>query len=225
MSLGIVLTVCLFSYGIYDDSRTVPELYAGPTGRTVGFIAAAAICLVATALRMTAGSALRSGRIMSFTVRPESLVVSPPYNLVRNPIYLADLLAAAGFSLCMPPPGLLFPLMLGLHYRRLVRFEEDHLSARHSGTFEGYLTSVPRLAPTFSSLGAFVRSIPSCRIDRDGARFNALYLLFVPGLCVSAVTGEFFHAVLLGLPAVADWAYWHTVKGLHPTTEEVPHET
>jgi hypothetical protein len=172
---------------------------------------------------MSAGTVLRSGRVMSFDVRAEALALEPPYSLVRNPIYLSDLIAASGFALCMPWPGLLYPTLLALHYRALIDWEEERLWEVHGASYLTFLASSPRLFPTPSSVARFLGDLGTLRIDADGARYNALYLLFIPGLIVSAWTGAFFHAVLIGLPAVADWAFWHTRKGLPSTAHrEVP---
>jgi hypothetical protein len=161
---------------------------------------------------------------MSFDIRAERLAIEPPFTLVRNPIYLSDIIASVGFSLCMPAPGLMYPVLLSCHYRSLIDFEERNLEDLHSTRFPEYRSVVPRLVPTIRSTRSFLSGSAACRIDRDGFRYNALYLLFVPGLLLSAYTGEFFHAVLVGLPAVSDWAYWHTVKGLRHTPREDSHD-
>lgn len=222
VSLGIVLFACISAYGLSSDHRTIVEHIVGPGGRTAGFLVAAGLCMLATLLRMSAGTVLRSQRVMSFGVRPEHLSVAPPYDLVRNPIYLSDLIAAAGFAVCMPPLGLVYPALLTLHYRNLISWEERSLGERHNEQYAAFSSTTPRLLPTWSSVRRSIGSWRQLRIDADGARYNALYLLFIPGLSISAFTGEFFHAVLFGLPALADWAYWHTVKGLSPETSEVP---
>ncbi len=214
VSLGIVWIACTAAYGLPVDRRTVVELLVGPGGRTTGFLAAAFCCAFASILRMTAGTVLHSQRVMSFGVRPEALAIDPPYSLVRNPIYLSDLIAAAGLSLCMPWPGILYPALMSLHYRQLIRWEEASLGSTHGDTYHEFLRSTPRLLPTPASVVACAKESRRLRINYDGARFNGLYVLFVPGLMVAAWSGEFFHAVVIGLPGVADWAYWHTRKGL-----------
>lgn len=223
VSLGIVWCACLAAYALPVDRRPIAELFLGSGGLTLGCLAAAVLCAAATALRMSAGTVLRSGRVMSFDVRSEALALRSPYSLVRNPIYLSDLLAAGGFALCLPWPGLLYPLLLAVHYRSLISWEEDRLREVHGASYLAFLASSPRLCPTPSSVARFLRELADLRIDADGARFNALYLLFIPGLLVAAWSGAFFHAVLIGLPGVADWAYWHTRKGLPATMhQEVP---
>lgn len=219
VSLGIALITCLVGYVFTTDQATIVERVVGASwGRTAGFALGALLCLTATLLRMSAGTVLRSGRVMSFDVRPEQLFVLPPYTLVRNPIYCADLIAATGISLAMPVSGLLYPLLLAMHYRNLVAVEERTLGENHSDAYAEYCRQVPRLVPRVPSMIATVRRMAECSIDADGARYNALYLLFVPGLLISCVTGQFFHAVIIGLPGVADWAVWHTLKGLHHTS-------
>lgn len=222
VSLGIVLFACVCAFEVLPGLRTLPEVILGMDARDPSFVFAAIMCCFASLLRMSAGTALRSNRIMSFDIRPERLVVLPPYTLVRNPIYLADILAATALSLCMPLPGILYPVLLYLHYLNLIRYEERELRTAHVSGYASYRDAVPRLFPSLASVRASFTAVPEFRIDHDGLRFNALYVLFVPGLLVSSITGEFFHAVLIGLPGVADWAYWHTRKGLHTQPQDIP---
>lgn len=221
LSLCIALVSCLAAYGCMNDQRSVTEHLVGPIGVTVSFVTACGLCAVASILRMSAGTVLRSSRVMSFPVRPERLILDPPYTLVRNPVYLSDLIAAAGFALCMPPAGLLFPIGLSIHYRNLIRYEEGALATYHAADFASFGATTPRLFPTVRSIRHFFRTCAKMRIDSDGFRFNALYLMFLPGFAVATVTGSFLHAVVIGLPGVAYWGYWHVVKGLTAAHNEV----
>lgn len=181
---------------------------------SVGFIGAAVIMAVASLLRMWAGTILHSRRMMAFEVQTDVLVTRGPYRIVRNPIYLADLIAMLGFALCLPLPGWFLPFLFAVHYSRLVRYEELSLSATLKYQYDLYRRNTPKLFPDWKSLRNLRESLREFQIDWDGFRNNAVYALFIPGFVISAFTHELFHAVLLGLPAVLDWAWVHTIKGL-----------
>ena len=181
---------------------------------SVGFTCAAVIMFVASLVRMWAGTILHSRRMMAFAVQTDVLVTRGPYRIVRNPIYLADLIAMLGFALCLPLPGWLLPILFAVHYSRLVRYEELSLSGSFNHRYDLYRQDTPKLFPGWKSLRNIRESLREFQIDWDGFRNNAVYVLFIPGFVLSSFTHEFFHAVLFGLPAVLDWAWVHTIKGL-----------
>ena len=118
----------------------------------LGYLAAALFMAGASFLRIWSGSVLTSRRMMSFAVKTDALLSSGPYRLVRNPIYLADLIAFTGFALCLPPIGLLLPVLLFLHYTQLIGYEERSLRQEFGRDYEDYRSRVPRLLPGFGAL-------------------------------------------------------------------------
>ncbi|MBE3110143.1 MAG: DUF3419 family protein, partial [Acidobacteria bacterium] len=150
----------------------------------------------------------------SFEVKTDALFSSGPYQLVRNPIYLADLIAFTGFALCLPPIGLLLPVLLFLHYTQLIAYEEISLRREFGRDYATYQSRVPRLLPGFGSLKRLGAALKDLTVTRDGIRHNALYLLFIPGFALAAATGKLVWAVAVGLPAVVDWAIVHTKIGV-----------
>lgn len=219
VSLLIVLASCIFAYGVFPGASVAVLAgnhadLASSASAAIGFLISAVVVAIASVLRMWAGTILSSKRVMAFSVQNDVLRMEGPYQLVRNPIYLADLLALIGFTLCMPPAALLMPLFIFLHYLQLVRYEEDSFSTRFGRRYSRYTHQVPRLIPTPHSVSMFVSQIRQLRITYDGFRNNALYVLFIPGFVFAAVLGHFFYAVLVGLPGVLDWAFVHTRKGL-----------
>ncbi|MEE9289031.1 MAG: DUF3419 family protein, partial [Bacteroidota bacterium] len=141
-------------------------------------------------------------------------VTEGPYELVRNPIYLADFWAICGFAMCLPPVGMLLPGLFYVHYLQLIKYEEESLSKQFSRQFRSYVSRVPRLIPSPASLRNVLRSSKDFQVNRDGFRHNALFVLFIPGFILAAFTHEFLHAVLIGLPGVIDWAIIHTRIGI-----------
>ena len=151
---------------------------------------------------------------MSFEVKTDALLSSGPYEIVRNPIYLADLIAFTGFALGLPPVGLLLPVLLFLHYTQLIGYEEISLRKEFGRCYSAYQSRVPRLLPNLVSLGRLPAALRTVTITADGIRHNALYLLFIPGFVLAAITGRLIWAVAVGVPAVLDWAVVHTKIGV-----------
>jgi len=188
--------------------------FAPATSLRVGYLLVAGIMVLASGLRMWAGSVLTSGRMMAFSIQTDALALGGPYRLVRNPIYLADLVAFCGFTLCLPPVGLALPALLLLHYGQLVRYEENALLAQFGDRYRAYAASVPALLPDLGSVRRLRAALAEASFTRDGLRHNAPYALFIPGFVLAALTGLLAYAVVVGLPAALDWAIIHTRKGL-----------
>ena len=222
ISLGIVLTVCLISFlgfpGLPQNFILVASLFGLPPGFavTTGYCVVSVLMVIATIIRMWAGSILSSERVMSFKVRKEVLVTTGPYKVSRNPIYFADLIAFTGFALCLSPVGFAMPLMIYLHYKQLISYEEKNLEEQFGNMFREYRKATPGFLPNLRSILRLTPELKGLSINRDGFRHNALYLLFIPGFVLAAFTGNLFHAMIIGLPAVIDWAFIHTRIGLKP---------
>jgi len=220
ISFGLVLVISALSFSVFaglpDNSVALGGLLGipAPRARALGYLAAALFAAAASFLRIWSGSVLTSRRMMSFAVKTDALLSSGPYRIVRNPIYLADLIAFTGFALCLPPIGLLLPVLLFLHYTQLIGYEEISLRTEFGPDYEIYQSRVPRLLPGLGSLGRLGAAFKEITLTRDGIRHNALYLLFVPGFVLAAATGKLVWAVAVGLPAVVDWAIVHTKIGV-----------
>lgn len=178
-----------------------------------GYLAVAVLMAMASFLRIWAGSILTSRRMMRFRVQTDDLLIAGPYWLVRNPIYLADLIAFSGFALCLPLIGLLLPALLYVHYSQIIRYEEQSLQARFGQEFGRYLRLVPRLLPGWRSFSNLPRALQRLEFSRDGLRHNSLYLLFIPGFIVAALRNNLFWAAAIGGSAVIDWVVVHTRIG------------
>jgi protein-S-isoprenylcysteine O-methyltransferase Ste14 len=97
-------------------------------------------------------SRTRSGRL-------GRLVTEGPFSLVRNPLYVGNLLLWTGFTVWSAKLWLLpvaWTLFL-LQYSAIIRFEEDLLRQRFGEEYVAYTARVPRWWPRLSNLGAAVR--------------------------------------------------------------------
>lgn len=220
VSFGLVILISALSFSVFADRSPNAVAIGGligipaPRARALGYLAVALFAAVASFLRIWSGSVLTSGRMMSFAVKTDALLSAGPYGIVRNPIYLADLIAFAGFALCLPPIGLLLPVLLALHYTQLIGYEERSLRNEFGKDYEIYRGRVPRLIPGMGAGRRLAAAFKDLRITPDGIRHNALYLLFIPGFILAAVTGKLVWALAVGLPAVVDWAIVHTKIGV-----------
>ncbi len=219
VSFGIVLVVSWLSWPGATGEAT-PVLLGSRLGLDprlslrLGYGLVALLLAGATLLRMWAGSVLSSARMMAFRVRDDALMESGPYRLVRHPIYLSDFVAFCAFALCLRPLGAILPLLLYAHYRVLIGYEEGVLRRQYGEAYARYAAATPRFLPRPGGRRRLGLALAEFRLTGDGVRHNALYVLFLPGFLVSAWTLALWPALVVGLPAVLDWAIVHTILGV-----------
>ncbi len=224
ISLSIVITTCLLSFILFPNSDSVVVRFGEVfnieklISSKIYFLLLSLIITVVSLLRMWGGSVLSSRVVMSFKVQNQSLLLNGPYLLARNPIYLADFIAISSCALCLPPIGLFMPILFYFHYTQLIRYEETSFSKKFPNEVDTYYKTVPRLFPSIQSTELFLRKNKKFSINYDGFRHNALYLLFIPGFIVAAITNSFMLAIIIGLPGILDWAIIHTKIGYKKET-------
>jgi protein-S-isoprenylcysteine O-methyltransferase Ste14 len=88
------------------------------------------------------------GRCFGLFPEVRGLVTRGPYQLVRHPVYLGELVSAFGLLLAKPHPliVLIFIAFAALQYWRTV-FEERALRAAFADVYDAYAQRVPRLVP------------------------------------------------------------------------------
>jgi protein-S-isoprenylcysteine O-methyltransferase Ste14 len=114
------------------------------------WLAAAAILLSAAgfALRVWASSYLPSSIVYHQDVVAEELRVSGPYRFIRNPLYLGNVLQAAGIGLLGPWPVFAILVIAMLVYSvYLIHIEEKFLTSAHGEAYVRYVREVPALIP------------------------------------------------------------------------------
>ena len=83
----------------------------------------------------------------------QTIVDTGPYSIVRNPLYVFNLIAVLGFGLAVGRPILAVLLTIGfiVFYREAVAKEEEHLIATFGEMFTKYAASTPRWLPRFEN--------------------------------------------------------------------------
>lgn len=127
----------------------------GPDPSPVIFLAGAAVVAAGEALRLWS---VRHIGVISRTRsdRLGPLVRSGPFGLVRNPLYIGNLLLWIGFAISA---GLLWfaPLILivlAAEYHAIVRWEEGHLEQRLGESYRRYKAEVGRWLPRKSQVAS-----------------------------------------------------------------------
>jgi protein-S-isoprenylcysteine O-methyltransferase Ste14 len=82
------------------------------------------------------------------------LVATGPFALIRNPLYVGNILIWLGFALSARLVWLapLIVLLLGAEYHAIVRWEESLLMSRLGDSYRDYIARVPRWLPTIACL-------------------------------------------------------------------------
>ncbi len=90
---------------------------------------------------------------------PESLVVSGPYHVTRNPMYVAVLLVLAGEALLLrSPPLAAYLLVMGIAFHLVITaYEELVLGQKFGDAYDRYREQVPRWIPRWRDLVALYR--------------------------------------------------------------------
>ena len=117
---------------------------------------ASVVVVLAGAATVAAGEAVRLWAVRQIGVisrtrsdRLGPLVRSGPFGLVRNPLYIGNLLLWIGFAISA---GLLWLVpfilvVLGAEYHAIVRWEEGHLEERLGESYRTYKAEVGRWLP------------------------------------------------------------------------------
>lgn len=109
---------------------------------------AIACAAAATVLRIWGTAWLGASIVQSGAMHGERVMVAGPYRYVRNPLYLGSWFFGASVSILMPPTGaVVFLVLLGLFYFRLILGEEAFLATQLGERYLEYRRQVPRLLP------------------------------------------------------------------------------
>ena len=126
--------------------NVVAYLPVEDTTSTEALLASSAIIIVGTLFTMWSLATL--GRCFGLFPEARGLVTRGPYQWVRHPVYLGELISALGLLFAKPHPLIIaiFAVFVALQYLRTV-YEERALSAAFPEAYPGYARRVPRLLP------------------------------------------------------------------------------
>jgi protein-S-isoprenylcysteine O-methyltransferase Ste14 len=100
-------------------------------------------------LRIWGTAWLGAATVHSGSMHAGAVMASGPYRHVRNPLYLGSWLLSVSIAILMPPSGaVVFLVLLGLFYFRLILGEETFLAAQLGEPYLEFRQRVPRLWPT-----------------------------------------------------------------------------
>jgi protein-S-isoprenylcysteine O-methyltransferase Ste14 len=156
--IGLLFWLAFFTYS-FDHvaaAQAIADRLAGPgtaradsLARTIlafGTLLVGCTCLI----RTWATAYLRSEVVHDAKLHSEALVADGPYRRVRNPLYLGNILLAAGTGLLAPRSGFVILLAgMTIFVLRLIAREEAQLEQEQGERFREYCQRVPRLWPSW----------------------------------------------------------------------------
>jgi len=150
------------------------------------FAAGAFLVALASLWRTWGTSYLRAEVMRDARVRTEKLVADGPYRHVRNPLYLGNILLAAGLGLMASRTGFAI-LVLGLtvFVLRLILREEAELREHQGEPYRRYCAAVPRLVPSLLPRVAAGGNVPQWG---QGFRAELMYWMFAVAMGAFAWT-------------------------------------
>jgi protein-S-isoprenylcysteine O-methyltransferase Ste14 len=105
--------------------------------------------LVGAVLRVWGTAYLSASIVHSAAMHGDQVMAAGPYRYVRNPLYLGSWFLGLSIAILMPPSGaLVFAVVLGLFYFRLILGEESFLTGQIGEAYVEYRRRVPRLIPS-----------------------------------------------------------------------------
>ncbi len=171
---------------IRDAAILLALIFFAPDVRmmTIG----AALFLLGTALHLWSKGCL---------VRNWTVTTTGPYNLVRHPFYLANLLIDEAICIISGTvwlPVVCFFVFLFV-YMRTIRKEEEYLKGVHGDAYAEYARKVPALVPYRLHALASPSGFAWDNLQREGELWRLFRILAIPLYFV--VVGALFH----GIPA------------------------
>ncbi len=118
------------------------------------------------------------------------LIDTGPFSLVRNPLYLGNVLLWVGFAVSAQLAWLapLIVLVLGLEYHAIVRWEERLLASRLGPTYVDYTRRVPRWIPMLRAPKTLTEAAPFSWAETFRSERGTL-IAIVAGYALLAVKG------------------------------------
>ena len=119
----------------------------------------------------------------------EKLVYTGPYELTRNPLYIANICMFTGLGVATGglTLGIIFLVFFALYFNLIVRFEEDFLERRLGEIYRSYRNRVPRWLGESAPVHAASPRVPlneRARLTVRAERTTIVILVFVTILII-----------------------------------------
>lgn len=174
----------------------------GTRGVAVAAALALATAFAALALRVWGASYLGAQTVWDRDAHTEDLVQGGPFRLVRHPLYLGNILLAAGLGASAPLPGWAIIVVCSILFvEALIKYEERGFARRHGSAWQAYCAAVPALAPSLRRRRAGEAAKPNLLQGLRAESFTAFLLAGVIGIFAVPRYGGFIFAAcyLLGV--------------------------
>ncbi|MGA8161926.1 MAG: isoprenylcysteine carboxylmethyltransferase family protein [Acidobacteriaceae bacterium] len=168
---------------------------------------------VGAALRVWGTAYLGSGVVHSQHMQAGQVMAAGPYRYVRNPLYLGSWILSLGISILMPPSGaLVFLVLEGFFYFRLILGEEAFLAGQQGESYLEYRRAVPRLIPALRPRIASSGARPQWFTSLAAEAFPVIY-----AVCLAALAWEYNPRLLIRCLLVA-FGFSLVTRALLPRT-------
>jgi protein-S-isoprenylcysteine O-methyltransferase Ste14 len=159
--ISLIFFIGFFCYSIDPVNMGVwlQGMFAGASLETVHsrhelqliFGLAAVLVALSALLRTWAAAYLQADVVHDSKIRTDSVVADGPYRHLRNPLYLALVLMAAGMGLMASRAGFVVIVAgIFIFQLRLIGREEQDLLKTQGESYAAYRKAVPRLWPSLS---------------------------------------------------------------------------
>lgn len=164
------------------------------------FLLASLLVIAAALIRTWASAYLRSEVVHDMNLRSETVVADGPFRYVRNPLYLGNILLAAGIGLLASRIGW-FILVVGMVFflLRLIGREEKVLLKSQGETFQAFMTFVPRLWPSFHPRISSRGTTPQWGQALAGEALIWAFAFAALGFAVTLRLKLFYWVIIIGL--------------------------
>jgi len=155
-------------------------MMAATTFERIVIAAGALLVFLAVGLRTWATAYLRTEVVHDTAQHSEALVADGPFRYTRNPLYLANVLGAAGIGFLASRSGFIFlVLAMWIYLYRLILREEESLLKTQGESYRAYCRAVPRFWP------AIIPRVPSGNLQpRWGQAFAGESFVWLIGLAL-----------------------------------------
>ncbi|MFZ0632776.1 MAG: isoprenylcysteine carboxylmethyltransferase family protein [Acidobacteriaceae bacterium] len=169
--------------------------------------------VIGAALRVWGTAHLGSGVVHSQHMQAGQVMAAGPYRYVRNPLYLGSWILSLGISILMPPSGaLVFLVLEGIFYFRLILGEEAFLADQQGESYLEYRRAVPRLIPGLRPRIASSGARPQWFTSLAAEAFPVIY-----AVCLAALAWEYNPRLLIRCLLIA-FGFSLVTRALLPRT-------